>query len=171
MKHLFTLCLILSLSGTICAQSPSENLFARGQFKLSDISTADHFISDDNTEIQANLKNRSLNISGKSYSLYKKGIESYLLDEEKNIHAFLLGRKIKEGKETYLVKGKKLLSPEGEVLCEFYKKSIKGMQLIGISRSKKVSNLVFGLFYYKQLVKIKEGQAHQYGPIYTYSGK
>lgn len=157
MKNLIAFSTILCLFGLLSAQNPSKNLMSQSKFNVSDVNWLDHLLLDDFTDIQVNLKSRTLRIDDASYKMKSIGIESYLIDEDQKFYAYTIGRKIEVGGKTYVMKSGKLLSEQGEIICKAYTRTAKGNMFLGISRSAEVSDLIVGLFYYSQLLKIAEG--------------
>lgn len=147
----------LCLCGILSAQSPSKNLMSQSKFNVSDVHRLDHILLDDFTDIQVNLKSRTLSIDEVSYRMKSIGIERYLIDEDQKFYAYLIGRKIEVGGKTYVMKSGKLLSEQGETICKAYTRTAKGNMFLGISRNAEVSNLIVGLFYYSQLLILAEG--------------
>lgn len=164
MKKLIALLFCVSLSSLLFAQSSGGNILSQWKFNLSDSHRLDHLLSDDFTDIKVNLQKRSLRISDKPYTLKHIGIEKYLIDQDQNIYAYLLGKKIEVGGKKYTMKGGALYSEEGKVICKIYTRTKKGKIFVGISRSAEVSDLLVGLYFYQQLDSIDNEYIDNYIP-------
>lgn len=155
MKKTLSITILLGLVISLFAQNSSNSLLSQSKFRLSEIGTTTHALSDETIDLQLNLKDKRLRIDDKYYSFLHKGIETFLVDDEKNIYASILGNKLHVGAESYVIKKEQLLSKEGVKLGQYYGKYSKGTYFIGVSRSPEVSDLTLALFYYIFLMRIK----------------
>lgn len=170
MKKILSFSIFLGLAISLFAQTSQKSLLSQSKFHLSDIGTITHVLSDESIDLQLNLKEKRLRIDDTYYSFLSKGIETFLVDDEKNIYASILGNKLHVGAETYVLKRQQLLSKEGTKLGQYYGKYAKGTYFIGISRSPEVSDLTLALYYYKILSRIEFDASDQFLPIIFSSG-